>query len=107
MSFRTVMIERPCKLSYSGGFMQVRFEDGVKKILLAEINSVLLATTQIYVSARLASELAKPKFHWLFVMRNFCLLGNIFRFMGHTIVRREFKNNLRGEMFQKSRFGKR
>lgn len=89
MSFRTVMIERPCKLSYSGGFMQVRFEDGVKKILLAEINSVLLATTQIYVSARLASELAKAKISLVVCDEKFLPIGQYLPLYGaHNCAKR-------------------
>lgn len=59
--FRTVIIESPCRLSYTSGYMVVRKDDSTAKIHLSEIASVTLHTTQLYVSAYLLSELAKNK----------------------------------------------
>lgn len=61
MSFRTVLIENPCRCSYKGGYMVVRKEDDAVEIHLSEISSIILQTTQVYVSAYLMAELAKKK----------------------------------------------
>lgn len=61
MSFRTVFIESPCRLSYKSGYMVVRKEDDTVKIHLSEISSVVLQTQQAHVSVYLMSELAKAK----------------------------------------------
>lgn len=61
MSFRTVAIESPCRLSYQGGYMVVRKEDDTSKVHLSEISTVILATEQVYISAYLLAELAKAK----------------------------------------------
>lgn len=61
MSFRTVFIENPCRLSYESGYMVVRKEDGTAKVHLSEITSIILQTRQVYISAYLLGELAKSK----------------------------------------------
>lgn len=61
MSFRTVLIENPCRLYYQSGYMVVRKEDDTVKIHLSEISSVVLQTMQVNISAYLLSELAKQK----------------------------------------------
>lgn len=61
MAFRHVVIESPCKCSYKGGYMVVRKEDDVSKVLISEISSVVLQTNRVYISAYLLSELAKAK----------------------------------------------
>lgn len=65
MAFRDVVIENPCKLSYKGGYMVVRKEDDTAKVHLSEITSVILQTSQVYVSAYLLSELAKAKISFI------------------------------------------
>ena len=60
-SFRVVLLETPCKLSYKGGYMCVRSDDNLTKIHLSDIRSIILKTQQVYISAYLLSELAKAK----------------------------------------------
>lgn len=61
MSFRTVLIENPCRLSYESGYLVVRKEDDTAKIHLSEISSIILQTRQAYISAYLMGELSKQK----------------------------------------------
>ena len=61
MGFRSICIENRCKCSYSGGYLVVSGSDYTTKIHLSEISSIVLCTTQAYVSAYLMSELAKSK----------------------------------------------
>lgn len=61
MGFRTIFIETPCRCSYQSGYMVVRKEDDTAKIHLSEISSVVLQTSQVYVSAYLLAEMAKAK----------------------------------------------
>ena len=61
MSFRTVLIESPCKLAYRGGYLVVRKDDETKTIHLSEISSLVLETNQVYISAYLMAELSKAK----------------------------------------------
>lgn len=61
LAFRTVFIENQCKCSYQGGYLVVRKEDDTVRIHLSELSSVVLQTTQVYLSAYLLSELAKNK----------------------------------------------
>ncbi len=59
--FRNIVIESACKLQYKGGYMVVRKEDDTVKVHLSEISSVVLQSSQVFVSAYLLSELAKAK----------------------------------------------
>lgn len=61
MGFRHVIIENPCKCSYQGGYMVVRTEDKTTKIHLSELSTVLVQSTQSFVSGYLLAELAKQK----------------------------------------------
>lgn len=61
MSFRTVFIESPCRLSYESGYLVVRKEDDTVKVHLSEISSIVLQTRQVFVSAYLMGEIAKEK----------------------------------------------
>ena len=61
MSFRTVVVESPCRCSYQGGYLVVRREDDTTKVHLSEVSSIVLQTTQAFISAYLLSELAKAK----------------------------------------------
>lgn len=61
MSFRTIFIESPCRLSYESGYLLVRKEDDTAKIHLSEISSIVLQTRRVYISAYLMGELAKFK----------------------------------------------
>ena len=61
MAFRTIFIESRCRCSYQGGYLVVRKTDDTVKIHLSEISSIILQTTQVYLSAYLLSELAKCK----------------------------------------------
>lgn len=61
LAFRSIIIDSPCKCTYKGGYMVVRKEDDTVKIHLGEISTVVLQTTQAFISAYLLSELAKAK----------------------------------------------
>lgn len=61
MGFRNVIIESPCKCTYKGGYMVIRKEDDTAKIYLDDLSSVVLQTSQAFISAYLLSELAKKK----------------------------------------------
>lgn len=61
MGFRTVCIENRSKCSYMGGYLIVTQDTSTTKIHLSEISSLILSTTQVYISGYLLSELAKSK----------------------------------------------
>lgn len=61
MGFRTVCIESRSRLSYASGYLVVRQSDKDTKVHLGEINLLVIATTQAYVSTYLMSELTKHK----------------------------------------------
>lgn len=60
MSFRTIVIQNQCKLSYKNNYLLVRAED-VKLIHLSEIDTIIVDTTMVSVTAYLICELIKRK----------------------------------------------
>ena len=56
-----MFIESQSRLSYKSGYLVVRKEDDTIKVHLSEISTIILQTTQVYVSGYLLSELAKNK----------------------------------------------
>ncbi len=65
MSWRIVVISSSAKLDYSMGYMVVR-RDGVKKIHINEIHTVLIETTAVSFTAALLTELTKHKVKVIF-----------------------------------------
>lgn len=65
MSWRIVVISSSAKLDYSMGYMVVR-RDGVKKIHINEIHTVLIETTAVSFTAALLAELTKHKVKVIF-----------------------------------------
>jgi len=60
MSWRTVVISSSAKLDYQMGYMVVRRE-GITKIHINEINTVIVETTAVSLTAALLAELVKHK----------------------------------------------
>jgi len=65
MGWRTVVIEKPCKLSYCNGHMLVRGEKDVS-VYVQEMDSLIVATTQCVASMVLLCELLKNKVNVFF-----------------------------------------
>lgn len=60
MSWRIVVISRRAKLDYQMGYLVVRNE-GITKIHLGEISTVLIESTAVSLTTGLLAELAKKK----------------------------------------------
>ena len=102
MGFRTIVIEKPCKLSYRGGYMEVRLEDDVQKYHLSEISSIILESTQVYFSAYLASELAKSKILTIFCDKKHLPVGQYLPLYGaHNCSKRIQEQIAWGEVIKK------
>ena len=65
MSWRTIVISSSAKLDYQLGFMVVRKEDTVK-IHIDEIETILIETTAVSLTAALLSELSRKKIKVIF-----------------------------------------
>lgn len=65
MSWRTVVITKSAKLDYQMGFLVVRSEKTVK-IHLQEINTLIIESTAVSITAALISELTKKKIKVIF-----------------------------------------
>lgn len=66
MAFRTVVVKNRCKLEYSLGYMIYRSQEEIKKILLDEIEILLLQNAGISITTALLSELVNKKIKVIF-----------------------------------------
>lgn len=65
MSFRTILINNACKLSYKNDHLIIRNDD-VKLIHLSEINTIIIDSTMVTITSYLISELIKNKIKVIF-----------------------------------------
>lgn len=66
MSWRVVVISSCCKLDMKMGYMAVRSKDGVKKIYIDEIATIIIENTAVSITGCLISELIKRKVKIIF-----------------------------------------
>ncbi len=66
MSWRVVVVASCCKLDYKMGYMAVRSKEGVKKIFIDEIATVIVENTSVSITACLLAELIKRKVKIIF-----------------------------------------
>ena len=59
MGFRTIVVKNRCKLEYSLNFLVMRTQDVEKKILINEIESLIIQSTQVSITCALLSNLAE------------------------------------------------
>ena len=61
MSFRTVVITRQSKISYKNRFLVIKQENDEKYIHLSEIDTIIVDSISVSISAYLLKELADNK----------------------------------------------
>lgn len=66
MSFRTVVISKQSKLSYKNRFLVVKQEDDEKYVHLSEIDTIIVDSIAVSISAYLLKELADNKINIIF-----------------------------------------
>jgi len=66
VAFRTIVIRKRCKLDYSLNYFVYRTEDDEKKILLDDINLIIIETLQASITSYLLSNLSDKKIKIIF-----------------------------------------
>lgn len=66
MSWRTVVIANRCKLDLKLGFLVVRSDDGIRRIHISEVSTLILENTAISITGCLLCELAAQKVKVIF-----------------------------------------
>ena len=69
MSWRTVIVSSHAKLDLQVGFMQIRGDDGVRRIILDEIDVLMVESTAVSLTAALLAELVERKVRVIFCDR--------------------------------------
>lgn len=66
MSFRTIVIKNKCKLEYSLNYLVCRKQDEIKKILINEIDVLMIMSTGVALTAALVAMLIENKVKVIF-----------------------------------------
>ena len=69
MSWRTVIVSSHAKLDLQVGFMQIRGDDGVRRVILDEIDVLMIESTAVSLTAALLAELVERKVRVIFCDR--------------------------------------
>lgn len=77
MSFRTVVISRQSKISYKNRYLVVKRDNDEKYVHLSEIDTIVVDSVSVSISAYLLRELADAKINIIFVMKIIILLANL------------------------------
>lgn len=75
MSWRTVVVTRRAKVSYSLGYMVIRGEE-TRRIFMDEIQTVLLESTAISLTTSWLNQCMQRKIKIIFAMKNGILEEN-------------------------------
>ena len=65
MGWRTVIVNKNCKLSYKNDYLIIRSEE-LQMIHLSEINTIIVETGMVSIASYIINELAKQKIKLIF-----------------------------------------
>lgn len=101
MSWRTVVITNRCKLDLKLGFLVVRSDDGIRRIHISEISTLLLENTAISITGCLLCELAAQKIKVIFCdeKRNPC--SELVSYYGSHDTSRKIENQVNWNNYTK------
>lgn len=83
MSWRTVVINSSCKLSFQENFIIVRKIDDIIKIHISEVSTIIVDTLECVITAYLINELFKNKIKLIFTNEKKIASGEIVSYFGH------------------------
>lgn len=81
MTWRTVVIQNRCKLSYKNGYMLIRNQD-FKMMHLSEINTLIIDSTAVSITSYLLAELLQRKVKVIFCDEKRNPLGEVIPYYG-------------------------
>lgn len=66
MGWRTVVISKTAKLDYKMGYLCIRSNEEIIRVLISEISMLIIESTSVSLTAYLLVELAKEKVNIVF-----------------------------------------
>ena len=105
MSWRTVVISNKCKLSYKNNYLLIKNEN-VNMIHLSEINTLVIDTTIVSITATLLCELMDRKIKVLFCDERHNPKGEVVQYYGsHNTSKKimsqiKWKNHIKDEIWE-------
>lgn len=104
MGFRTVIVNSRAKLEFRLNFMIVRGENE-KRVFIDEINTLIVQSTAVSLTAALLSELIRSGVKVIFCDENLTLVRNLFLITARIILLNVIKSRCNGEMKRKTKSG--
>lgn len=101
MSFRTVVIDSRCKLEYSLNYLVCIKGLEQTKVLLDEINCIIINSTQISITTALISECISKKIKILFTDKEHNISGEITPFKNNYYSSRKLKQQINFDEYTK------
>lgn len=91
---RTIVIETQARCNFECGYFVCRTESGTKKIHLSEIYSIIIESSQVYISSYLLSELAKNKIYCMVCDEKHNPVGQYFPLYGNFETSLRIQNQI-------------
>lgn len=95
MSWRVVVISSVAKLDYKMDYLVVRNQEGIKRIHLSEISTLIIESTAVSLTAYLLCELSKRKIDVIFCDEKRCPLGSFKPFYGSHDTSLKFRKQIK------------
>ena len=105
MSFRTVVITRQSKISYKNRFLVVKQENDEKYIHLSEIDTVIVDSISVSISAYLLKELADNKINIIFCDEKHNPFGEIVPYYSKHNTSKMIKEQIKWKTTDKDKIG--
>ena len=107
MSWRTVIISSTAKLDYQMGYLVIR-KDDVTKIHLSEIETVMIESTSVSLTAALLCELTKKKIKVIFCDEKRNPSSELISYYGaHDTSLKVRNQNMYGQKLWRRKYGNR
>ncbi|MCR4661802.1 MAG: type II CRISPR-associated endonuclease Cas1 [Clostridia bacterium] len=94
MAFRTILIESRCKLEYSLNYMICRKGNEETRILIDEIRTIVIDSTQVSITSSLISECLQNKIKIIFCDSKHNPIGEIIPYQNNYYSYRKIKEQL-------------
>ena len=103
MSFRTVVITRQSKISYKNRFLVVKQENDEKYIHLSEIDTIIVDSISVSISAYLLKELADNKINIIFCDEKHNPFGEVVPYYSRHNTSKMIKEQIKWKLTDKDK----
>ncbi len=106
MSFRTIVITNKSKISYKNHFLVVKKENDEKYVHLSEIDTIIVDSILVSISAYLLKEISDHKINIIFCDEKHNPFGELFSFYSKHNTSKKIKEQLKWKKAEKDHIWK-